>query len=136
MHYKSHRGGGTTYSENEQRIGTWIDGKPVYRKVIKYVGGFATGQGTRIKHGIENLGLITHNEMICVSTRKIFPFVTQGVQTGISDYDDTTITVWSTGDSWDSRTWAFILEYTKTTDKSGGVIKYLKRLANTFKRGC
>ena len=28
------------------------------------------------------------------------------------------------------------IEYTKTTDKSGGVIKYLKRLANTLKRGC
>lgn len=135
MHYKSHRGG-TAYSENEQRIGTWIDGKPIYRKVIKYVGDFQSGKGTRINHGISNLELITHNEMICVSSRKIFPFVTQGVQTGISDYDDTTITIWSTGDYWSSRTWAFILEYTKTTDsKSGGVIKYLKRLANAL-RGC
>ena len=114
-------GGGTTYSENEQRIGTWIDGKPIYRKVVKYVGGFTNGQGTRIKHEIANLGLIIHTEMICVSERRIFPYITEGIQTGIPYYDDTTITVWSTGDSWNSRTWFFVLEYTKTTDsKSGG----------------
>ena len=25
-----------TYSSTEQRIGTWIDGKPIYRKVIDF----------------------------------------------------------------------------------------------------
>lgn len=112
-------GGGTTYSENEQQIGTWIDGKPIYRKVITYTGDIKEGNN-EFKHGIQNLELIVDAKMKCLSDKVIFPYAIRNVCTNIDRYDDTKFTVWSTGDSWSSRTWAFILEYTKTTDKSWG----------------
>lgn len=43
-----------TYSTDEQRIGTWIDGKPLYRTTIKKTTGFATGE-TVFSHGIANI---------------------------------------------------------------------------------
>lgn len=42
----------TTYSTTEKRIGTWIDGKPIYRKVIS--GGTPTQGNMTIQHGISN----------------------------------------------------------------------------------
>ena len=42
------------YSTNETRIGTWIDGKPLYRKVITYS---KTGGGDfSFNHNIANIG--------------------------------------------------------------------------------
>lgn len=40
----------STYSETEQRIGTWINNKPLYRKCFK-----KTGNVTSIQSGISNL---------------------------------------------------------------------------------
>lgn len=111
----NHSSGGTTYSENEQRIGTWIDGKPIYRKVITYTGIIKEGNN-EFKHGIQNLELIVDAKMKCISDKIIFPYAIRGINTNIDRYDDTKFTVWSSGDSWNSRTWAFVLEYTKTTD--------------------
>lgn len=45
-----------TYSLEEQRIGTWVDGKPLYRKVL-YIDTVTT-QILDIQHGIENPDLI------------------------------------------------------------------------------
>ena len=40
------------YSTEEQVIGTWIDGKPLYRKTIKFIGDITNE--TSIKHNIDN----------------------------------------------------------------------------------
>ena len=42
------------YSTSEQRIGTWIDGKPIYRKVIAF-GSMPNNSLKSIAHGISNL---------------------------------------------------------------------------------
>lgn len=47
------------YSTNEVKIGTWIDGKPLYRKVIKYTNSSSIGTAggisdITIPHGISN----------------------------------------------------------------------------------
>lgn len=42
-----------TYSTTEQRIGTWINGKPLYRKVIKYTGNISDGMD--INYDISNV---------------------------------------------------------------------------------
>ena len=51
-----------TYSTEEQRIGTWIDGKPIYRKVINSVlNGTYIESGYRftwIKDGVNNINAI------------------------------------------------------------------------------
>ena len=48
-----------TYSSNEIRIGTWIDGKPLYRKVITVPASSLVGGSTlRVAHGISNLKYI------------------------------------------------------------------------------
>ena len=41
------------YSTDEQIIGKWIDGKPLYRKTILYNGSMSND--LIIKHGIENI---------------------------------------------------------------------------------
>lgn len=48
-------GSGNTYSTEEQRIGTWIDGKPIYRKVIPFKFSSSANK-LSINHNITNLG--------------------------------------------------------------------------------
>ena len=43
-----------TYSTEEKRVGTWIDGKPLYRKTITFKTFIQTNKTTSIKHNIEN----------------------------------------------------------------------------------
>lgn len=49
-------GGGSNnnYSTDEQKIGTWIDGKPLYRKCFKY-SGTEWQNGYFINHNIANV---------------------------------------------------------------------------------
>ena len=53
---------GTDYSTNEQVIGTWIDGKPLYQRVIVGTLPNCTTEGTvvasNVNHGITNVDLI------------------------------------------------------------------------------
>ena len=120
MHYKSYRGG-TTYSENEQRIGTWIDGKPIYRSLIS-----------------KNKTL-THNDHIDVSklnVDKVLRFIGSCKQTSTTSPDEYPFPYASSETSmacYYNRTGDLVryvgttiyeacimMEYTKTTDKSGG----------------
>ena len=133
MHYKSHRGG-TTYSENEQRIGTFL-GKPLYRKVMLVNGKGGVEQIDTTSLNIENLVCI---RAICtdVQGNKLTVPYNNGVATNLFGYIDylNKIRFNIPTDYKNIYVW---IEYTKTTDsKSGGVIKHLKRLANTLKRGC
>lgn len=56
------------YSTKEQKIGTWIDGKALYRKII-YIENFSieSNEEKRVKHNIENLQDFTKLN-ICVLT--------------------------------------------------------------------
>lgn len=108
------------YSENEMRISTWIDGKPIYRKVVTDTTEIAVGE-TSIPHNIPNLKM-------CINIRAfkwdasgnqifIFPYTTiDGKETYIIQVTNTDIVIRSQ-DTWSSaNTTYFILEYTKTTD--------------------
>lgn len=47
--------GGITYSTTETLTGdTWIDGKPIYRKVINF-GALPNNGGKQVNHGVKNL---------------------------------------------------------------------------------
>lgn len=43
-----------TFSFEEKRIGTWIDGKPLYRKMVAF-GALPENSTKSINHGIENI---------------------------------------------------------------------------------
>ena len=106
------------YSKNEQIIGTWIDGKPIYRRVVtntarKEVGSFS------IAHNISNIDTVTKVSGIQYYTAKEhYPFPLYYNNTAkisyIKDVDDTNINIYF-GDTWVGTTY-IIVEYTKTTD--------------------
>lgn len=50
-------GGSHSYSETEQEVGTWIDGSPVYEKVVD-LGALPNNTTKNIAHNISNLGLL------------------------------------------------------------------------------
>lgn len=105
----------TTYSTNEIRVGTWIDGKPIYRKVIT-ITAFSTS-GITVNTGITNI-----NEI--VNVKGTF------YRSELSKYyslDNIYINEWSinktngeitiaTTNQYVTFTGYIILEYTKTTD--------------------
>ena len=111
-----------TYSTIEQIIGTWIDGKPLYRKVIQYAG---LGANTLLDIAtianadyiyIKNAYLRTTN-----STKLVYPLNMVGYGGNLTDKayvysEKNVIKAYSSG-SW-SNTWQLvvIVEYTKTTD--------------------
>lgn len=43
------------YSTTEQKIGTWIDNLPLYRKVVHLTSGWELGAEKTINHGISNV---------------------------------------------------------------------------------
>lgn len=49
--------GGGNYSLEERRIGTWIDGKPLYEKTIDF-GQLPNATTKEVPHGIENIDII------------------------------------------------------------------------------
>ena len=114
------------YSTDEQVIGTWIDGKPLYRKVIEM--GNMTKEDYKIKaHNIQNIkyarivDFVMQRGTQSSSNFQLFSVGNVGgkyndTQVGFDTYMDTSnIYVYCTGD----RTLfvgTAIIEYTKTTD--------------------
>ena len=47
-----------TCSTTEKRVGTWINGKPLYRKVIN-IGNLPNATYKDVSHGISNMGIVT-----------------------------------------------------------------------------
>ena len=104
------------YSTDEQRIGTWIDGKPLYQKT--YVG---TTVGDSNAHSIatlsNNLSVVEITGYAVTSVGSIYPVNTYfGVGDSFSVYfrgTDNTISVIT---SLDSRPCYITVKYIKTTD--------------------
>lgn len=114
------------YSTEEVKIGTWIDGKPLYRKVVVYtpseiIGGVGKVTDIYIQHGISNFKQLCGQKCI-TSDGYILP--TLGSKSGTTlDYGTCmravtaeTIDLRLVNDSFGIRTWYITLEYTKTTD--------------------
>ena len=122
------------YSTIEQKIGTWIDGKPVYRKVIEiqpasFGNGTATAGATyKIGHGINNLNMATRCDVYWKRNgqqQRKFPSIYYNDMAwsgqAFVDIVDNGIVVFELGTSILNaiRTANYIyivLEYTKTTD--------------------
>ncbi len=112
----------STYSTEEQRIGTWF-GKPLYRKVVVYknsdiIGAYGTITNIEILHKISNLNQCVNASLFTDSYR--FP-IFYGLNTveraaGITSVDNTKINLRIINDTWGPKTWYITLEYIKTTD--------------------
>ena len=107
------------YSTEETIVGTWIDGRPVYKKTI-YIGS-ASGNSS-ISHGISNLDMIinAYGGFLQSGTyREKLPKIVNGNNAWSADFGDFTNTSFSLsiGSAIGTATKIFIiLEYTKTTD--------------------
>lgn len=111
------------YSTGEQRIGTWIDGKPLYRKVINATPTITSSsyQTISIKHNISDLKNIHKCNAFLHNTGNtqtyILPAETSATKAiGISEINSTNIIMYSKNDAWSGWIAEIILEYTKTTD--------------------
>ena len=104
----------TTYSTTEQVIGTWIDGKPLYRKTIN-IGALPDTTTKEISHNIANISTITKVYGFATTGQTFYPlpFVYDVTTKTIGLYANVTkIFVW-TGNDRSSFTGYVTLEYTK-----------------------
>ena len=109
------------YTQEEQRIGTWIDGKPVYRKVLSGM----VFDGTR-NHNISNIDNITSIDGTLWSgttqdqATNVFPINTVRVDfptRALGVYVNKTKLGFDKGpDIGTGFSYRIIVEYTKTTD--------------------
>ena len=83
-----------TYSTTEKRVGTWIDGKPIYQKVI--TGRTQNGNQTLI-HGISNLygvidatGFVRETSFGIQPIQRVLPDALGAYGFGIGDFTSTT----------------------------------------------
>lgn len=109
-----------TYSINETKIGTWIDGKPLYRKVLVSSTALQEGSNT-ITHNITNLDKIVKIDGYAPFGNT--PYFLGAVQSAtkflnVMTYTSSRITVTVSSDWGQSFTQGcvLIIEYTKTTD--------------------
>ena len=104
------------YSTTETRIGTWIDGKPIYRKIftgtITSVSNFSVGTISNFKEAIKIYGTTSFNNYATQITQfwndniKIIPQVSNA-------NGDIVI---NAGALSSNQKYILIIEYTKTTD--------------------
>ncbi len=110
------------YSTTEIKIGKWIDGKPLYRKVIIWSETNYIQQNTvlSLAHGISNLNEVIKCNGMVKWSNKFMPMTThytnQQNEIAINTIDNNNINFTSYNENWGATRIVFILEYTKTTD--------------------
>ena len=106
------------YSSFEQVIGKWINGKPLYRKVIDF-GSMPNNTSKDVAHGITNLSRIITFNAIMSNNSTNFPIpIAQPSNTSLTAYayvTNTNVHIETTTNR-SSYTAFVILEYIKTTD--------------------
>lgn len=106
------------YSTDERVVGTWIDGKPIYRKVVEF-GALPNATSKDVAHGISNLDyIVSINTTAKYNTNYIsIPYVDEKtLATSISiSIRNTKIRILSGADQ-SMYTATVVIEYTKTTD--------------------
>ena len=111
------------YSTSETMIGTWTNGKPLYRKIITgTLNQTATGTNTNtdISTGISNAGIVLIKNAYFINNDRYIPipyFTNSGNSVRmIPVADGGAITITNNYSSYGGSTVIIILEYTKTTD--------------------
>lgn len=107
------------YSTEEQRIGTWIDGKPIYRVVKTFTNYNTLKQGTDIPCSIPNVETVTHQyyQYEYLDEKRVFPLLeTSGNTLNICFQPIAQKLHCSGTGTWYARPLTAIIEYTKTTE--------------------
>lgn len=112
----------STYSTEETIVGTWIDGKTIYRKAFDL--GLIPNTATTINYSIESdiENVIDYNgRMINMYACTLFPARADNITAELSVYSTSKIvfiTLTRTlPDAWTDRNLVVVLDYTKTTNK-------------------
>jgi len=108
----------------EQVVGTWIDGKPIYRKMIEITPTSETYKTQTFPHNIANVENICRYEMFLVfSSGMVQPmpgaqFTSSGINVALTNFCDVSRTNIEVvfGYNRSSATVRVFIEYTKTTD--------------------
>lgn len=109
------------YSTDEQAIGTWIDGKPLYRKVFNF-GQLPVTSRKEINHGISNLNRITKLYGIASWNSADIPTIPlpsadpDGGKYSVYLSANSSIIAVTTGTDRGAFYGYVVMEYTKTTD--------------------
>ena len=109
-----------SYSTDEQLTGgTWIDGKPIYRKVIDF-GALPNSTLKQVPHGISNIDAIVSFNGVTFAKNKTatpIPYVyTDSINTVSLFLEGTNVCIQTFGDKTSYINTYVTLEYTKTTD--------------------
>lgn len=113
---------GEVYSTEEVRIGTWTDGKPLYRKVIKVTPTISNSEYSKYEftHKITNIDVITKVDAFTKNnygeTWPLPNMSSSSSGTGIKSVDRTKVIIYSMREGWSGWDFYITLEYTKTTD--------------------
>lgn len=106
------------YSTTEQIIGTWIDNKPLYRKVIE-CGALPNNANKDVAHNIQNLGITVSCRGMAVRTSDsralTIPDSTPSAEI-VCGVTNTNVYITTNNDRSSFNNSFLILEYTKTTD--------------------
>jgi len=113
---------GNQYSANETRVGTWINGKPIYRKVLT-ANSLANNMMLEINHGISNIAKIIKVTFSWYDTmdKKWFEGIrwdNASISIRLAGVTATSVIIACLGTDWSNRTnnVTVVLEYTKTTN--------------------
>ena len=115
---------GNKYSTEEQDTGQkWIDGRPIYRKVVRGTVNMTGNNTSRLAHGIQGLtsrwelikyygnmrlgGTLSNN-----TVKQALPYIENTHQSGITSIDETTVTI-SGSYPWGNSEVSLVLEYVK-----------------------
>lgn len=109
-----------SYSTEEKKVGTWINGKPIYRKVVE-IPSLPNATTLIVPHGINNIETVTNFRGVFGngSSFSCLPYTVAttgyfGYQISI-DINQTNLIMMTETDRSNYSAF-FILEYTKTTD--------------------
>ena len=106
------------YSTSEKMIGYWIDGKPLYRKVINF-GGLPNATSKSVAHDILNLKRVVKMQGYAYSSQSGFdipiPYTSNGYLISLR-CDNTYVVITPMTDQTSFNECYITLEYTKTTD--------------------
>lgn len=111
-----------TYSNYEKKVGTWINGKPLYQIVKTATAPNVTTEGTFVasttNHGIANVDTIfIDNAFDQTGTEHVnLPYSTNSGYNIKATVSTTQIAISSNATNFNGHTYLFILKYTKTTD--------------------
>lgn len=112
----------TTYSTTETVVGTWINGKPIYRKVIVLESGTIHAGYYEYNHNISNLDKVLNIYGMCYSStqqqpiQRVVPDEIARWGIGLGDIKQSTFAL-HFGSGYQNINLVYIvIEYTKTTD--------------------